>query len=139
MVRRVSGAPAPDGPHPVDVAVGIAIRGRGKSMGMSQESLADALGLTFQQVQKYEKGSNRISASKLFETARFLKAPIELFFRGVADAEIGEGFAVSDSETSVHAFLATSEGIELAQAFPRIAKAAARKRVVDLVRALADD
>ncbi len=138
MVSKGSKAVNLDGPHPVDIAVGIAIRLRRKSMGLSQEALAEALGLTFQQVQKYEKGSNRISASKLFETANFLKAPIELFFRGVADGEVGEGFATSDSEQMVQTFLGTREGIELAQAFPRITRASTRKRVADLVRALAE-
>lgn len=137
-MKNSSGSVERDGPHPVDVAVGAAIRLRRKSLGLSQEALADGLGVTFQQVQKYERGTNRISASRLFDTARFLKAPVELFFRSVGgDAE--EGQVVSDSEQSVHAFLATREGIELAQAFPKIGRPATMRRVLELVRSLTED
>ena len=138
MVRTSNRSIDNDGPHPVDAAVGIAIRLRRKSMGLSQEALADALGITFQQVQKYEKGTNRISASKLFDAARFLKAPIEAFFAQVDRQETAGGFAISDGEQSVHRFLSTREGIELAEAFPKIANSSARRRVVELVKALAD-
>src|SRR5215472_8542656 len=72
-------------PNPVDLHVGGRVRMRRKMLGISQERLADALGLTFQQVQKYERGANRISASKLYEIARFLSAPIAYFFEGLAD------------------------------------------------------
>ncbi len=139
MVTKRGRAADKDGPHPVDVSVGLAIRLRRKAMGLSQEALAEALDITFQQVQKYEKGSNRISASKLFEAAKFLKAPIELFFRGVADSEVGGGFEISNSEQSVQQFLLTPEGVALAQSFPRIIKASVRRRVLDLARTLAED
>jgi transcriptional regulator with XRE-family HTH domain len=113
---------------------------RRKMLGISQERLADALGLTFQQVQKYERGANRISASKLYETARFLSAPIAYFFEGLTDPTAA-GAAGPDqaSEQFVHDFLMTSEGLELAAAFPKIRRSRLRRRVLDLVRALSDD
>ena len=113
---------------------------RRKMLGVSQERLAEALGLTFQQVQKYERGANRISASKLYEIARFLSAPISYFFEGLSDPSLGGAASVADdgSEQHVHGFLMTSEGLELASAFPRINRSRLRRRILDLVRALAD-
>lgn len=112
---------------------------RRKFLGLSQETLATALDLTFQQVQKYERGANRISASKLYEIAVTLKVPIQYFFEGYGDAPVGEGFSESSSEKFVHGFLMTTEGIELAEAFPRIQSAKFRRRVLELVKTLADD
>ncbi|WP_031230837.1 helix-turn-helix domain-containing protein [Asticcacaulis sp. YBE204] len=123
-------------PNPIDVYVGERIRMRRKFLGLSQEALANSLGLTFQQVQKYERGSNRISASKLYQTARTLQAPISYFFEGV-DAEVHAETSVG--EASVHSFLATGEGIELAASFPRIESSRHRRRVLDLVKTLADE
>src|SRR3954468_2212863 len=100
-------------PNPVDLHVGARIRMRRKILGVSQERLADDLGLTFQQVQKYERGANRVSASKLYEIARSLKTSIAYFFEGLADpANPGEGD--DGGEQSVHDFLMTSEGLEMA-------------------------
>ena len=126
-------------PNPVDLHVGGRIRMRRKFLGMSQETLATALDLTFQQVQKYERGSNRISASKLYETAKTLKAPIAYFFEGYGETEGVEGFSESASEQFVHNFLMTTEGIELAEAFPRVPNAKLRRRVLELVRTLAEE
>lgn len=128
-----------EGPHLVDLHVGGRVRMRRKFLGMSQEVLAGAIDLTFQQVQKYERGSNRISASKLYEIAKVLKAPIAYFFEGLGEGERAEGFSESQSEQFVHSFLMTTEGIELAEAFPRIKNAKHRRRVLELVRALAED
>src|SRR4051812_35742412 len=127
-------------PDPVDLYVGGRIRMRRKMLGVSQERLAEALGLTFQQVQKYERGANRVSASKLYEIARFLSAPISYFFEGLSDPAAG-GAAGHDeaSEQFVHDFLMTSEGLELAAAFPRIRRSRLRRRVLDLVRAISED
>lgn len=133
---RTSGS---EGPHLVDLHVGARVRMRRKFLGMSQEVLAGAIDLTFQQVQKYERGSNRISASKLYEIAKVLKAPVAYFFEGLGEGEQSEGFSESQSEQFVHSFLMTTEGIELAEAFPRINNAKLRRRVLELVRALADD
>ena len=114
---------------------------RRKMLGVSQERLAEALGLTFQQVQKYERGANRISSSKLYEIARFLSAPIAYFFEGLGDPTAGASAAGLDdaSEQHVHGFLMTSEGLELAAAFPRISRSRLRRRILDLVRSLADE
>jgi transcriptional regulator with XRE-family HTH domain len=125
-------------PNPIDVHVGGRLRLRRKYLGLSQSDLADALGLTFQQVQKYERGSNRISASKLYEAAKYLKSPIAYFFEGIDEAA-SEGFGQSVSEIAVNTFMATAEGIELAQAFPRIKFGKHRRKILDLVRVLADE
>ena len=131
---------SPKSPNPVDLHVGGRVRMRRKMLGVSQERLAEALGLTFQQVQKYERGANRISASKLYEIARFLSAPIAYFFEGLGDPAVSGSVGADDaSEQHVHGFLMTSEGLELAAAFPRITRARLRRRILDLVRALADE
>lgn len=129
----------PAGPNPVDLHVGARVRMRRKFLGMSQEALAEMIDLTFQQVQKYERGSNRISASKLYEISKALKAPIAYFFEGYGEAESAEGFSESESEQFVHGFLMTTEGIELAEAFPRIRNTKYRRRILELVRTLAED
>lgn len=126
-------------PNPVDLHVGARVRMRRKFLGLSQEALAESIDLTFQQVQKYERGSNRISASKLYEIAKTLKAPIAYFFEGYGDSETLDGFSESESEQFVHGFLMTTEGIELAEAFPRIKNSKHRRKILDLVRALAED
>ena len=127
------------GPNPVDLHVGARVRMRRKFLGMSQEGLAETIALTFQQVQKYERGSNRISASKLWEIGKALKAPVAYFFEGYGENEAVEGFSESESEQFVHGFLMTTEGIELAEAFPRIKNAKHRRRILELVRALAEE
>ena len=126
------------GPNPVDLYVGSRIRLRRKFLGLSQTDLAEALGLTFQQVQKYERGSNRISASKLFETGKALKAPVAYFFDGYAGHQ-DKGFEESSKEQGVSAFLRISEGVEMAEAFPRVRSPKHRRSVLSLVRSLADD
>ncbi|MFT4089658.1 MAG: helix-turn-helix transcriptional regulator [Asticcacaulis sp.] len=126
-------------PNPVDLHVGARVRMRRKFLGLSQEGLAETIDLTFQQVQKYERGSNRISASKLYEIARALKAPVAYFFEGYGASDALEGFSESESEQFVHGFLMTTEGIELAEAFPRIKNSKHRRRLLELVRALAED
>lgn len=121
----------------IDAHVGSRVRMRRKFLGLSQTDVADALGLTFQQVQKYERGSNRISASKLYAAAQVLNVPVAHFFEGYDD-EVGTP-EVSKSERSVNNFLATAEGIEIAQAFPRIKSTKFRRKVAELVIVLADD
>ncbi|MCR5878762.1 helix-turn-helix domain-containing protein [Phenylobacterium sp. J367] len=128
----VTAVPTDPDAHPVDRHVGLRIRMRRKELGMSQDRLAEALGITFQQIQKYERGSNRVSASKLWETARALQAPINYFYEGLP--EEGETTAASGA----HAFLMTPEGLELAAAFPRITDPRVRRKVVELVRAMLD-
>src|SRR5260370_8973554 len=122
------------GPNPIDLHAGARIRMRRRMQGMSQEKLGDALGLTFQQVQKYERGYNRVSASKLYEIAASLKTPVAYFFEGLADpCKEGDDFGGrTSSEQTVHAFLMTSEGLELASLFPRAPPALLRRRLPDL-------
>ena len=127
-------------PNPVDLHVGSRIRLRRKILGVSQERLADALGLTFQQVQKYERGANRVSASKLYEIAATLQTQIAYFFEGLADpSAVQEGDAAPGAERLVQDFLMTPEGLELAGLFPRITRPRVRRRVLDLVRSMAED
>jgi transcriptional regulator with XRE-family HTH domain len=126
-------------PNPIDVHVGLQVRLRRKELKISQEKLAESLGLTFQQVQKYERGANRISASKLYEIARALHVPIGWFFEGLSDpVTAGNGGEESDAP-SAHGFLMSQEGIDLANLFPKIGHRRVRRRLVDLVRAMVDD
>ena len=127
------------GPNPVDVYVGARVRNRRKFLGLSQETLAAAIDLTFQQVQKYERGSNRISASKLHLIAKTLKVPMNYFFDGVPESDDEAAPGGSSMEQTAHDFLSTAEGVELAQYFPRVGNARARRKVLDLVRSLAED
>jgi transcriptional regulator with XRE-family HTH domain len=112
---------------------------RRKLLGVSQERLAEQLHLTFQQVQKYERGANRVSASKLYEIARALEAPVAYFFDGLADTAQSrlEGHDAIGGEY-VHDLVMTPEGMELAAVFPRIKRGRVRRRVLDLVKALAE-
>jgi transcriptional regulator with XRE-family HTH domain len=125
-------------PNPVDLHVGARVRMRRKLLGVSQERLAGALGLTFQQVQKYERGANRISASKLFEIARFLDVAPAYFFEGLSLEARGKGQKAAPAEQSLHEFLMTPEGVELASLLPRL-HSKYRRRVLELVRTLAED
>ena len=126
-------------PNPVDIHVGLQVRLRRKELKISQEKLAETLGLTFQQVQKYERGSNRISASKLYEIARTLRVPISWFFEGLSDPAEGRDESPQPEATShAHNFLLTQEGIDLANLFPRVQPRLVRRRLVELVRSLAD-
>jgi transcriptional regulator with XRE-family HTH domain len=132
--------------HPTDRHVGLRIRMRRKELRFSQEKLAQALGLTFQQVQKYERAANRISASKLWEVARVLRTNVAYFYEGLAGAPVPlrpDGEALSNGGTTrddaPETFLSTSEGAELATAFPRISRAHVRRQILELVHALAED
>jgi transcriptional regulator with XRE-family HTH domain len=114
---------------------------RRKFLGMSQEHLAEALGLTFQQVQKYERGANRVSASKLYDMAKILQVPVAFFFDGLANPLEGLGpdeVGIEADEAMQH-FLATSEGMELAELFPKIGRGRNRRQVLDLVRAMVEE
>ncbi len=128
-------------PNPVDLHVGGRIRMRRRLLGVSQELLADDLGLTFQQVQKYERGANRVSASKLYEVAKSLQTSIGYFFDGLNDPATAKADGVTDSgaELTIHDFLMTSEGLELAQLFPKIKKGGVRRRILDLARVMVED
>jgi transcriptional regulator with XRE-family HTH domain len=107
-------------------------------IGMSQERLGELLGLTFQQVQKYEKGMNRIGAGRLFDIARILGVSIDYFYEGLTGTA-SRGFSENDTSTPVMEFISTSEGLQLALAFLRIGDTKIRKHVLDLVKSLADE
>ncbi len=128
-------------PNPIDKHVGSRVRMRRVLIGMSQERLGGALGLTFQQVQKYEKGTNRIGASRLQQIAGVLSVPPAFFFEDMPasdGAATGSGFAEEGAGFVVD-FLSTAEGLMLNKAFVRIKEARVRKKIIDLVTALADD
>ena len=123
-------------PNPTDRHVGARVRMRRMMLSMSQEKLGDALGLTFQQVQKYEKGANRIGASRLQQIAHILQVPVSFFFEGapsVPGHQPPDGFADAPSPSYVSDFLATSDGLALTKAFMGIKDAKLRRRIVDLV------
>lgn len=127
-------------PNVVDLHVGGRVRMRRKMLGVSQEALAEALKLTFQQVQKYERGANRVSAGKLYEIAKILQVPVSFFFDGLADPMSPAAENVgAETERVVTAFLNTPEGLELAEMFPKIGRGRVRRQVLDLVRAMAED
>ncbi len=128
-----------DPSHPIDQHVGAKIRLRRRTLGITQEALAQMLGLTFQQVQKYERAGNRTSASRLYDLSRALKVPVSYFFDGYDDDDIDAGFTEIRPERAVRKFLMTTEGVELAEVFPRVRSAKLRRKVTDLVTALAGD
>ena len=127
-------------PNPVDKHVGSRVRMRRIMLGMSQEKLGELLGLTFQQVQKYEKGVNRIGAGRLFQVAHILGVPIDYFYEGVnGTSEGAPGFSEPGaSSPPVMEFLSSGEGLQLSLAFMKIKDPKVRKRVLDLVKSLSD-
>src|SRR5438105_14411911 len=137
MLRRL-GMIAKKAPNPIDRHVGSRVRMRRMMLGMSQEKLGDGLGLTFQQVQKYEKGTNRIGASRLQQISHILQVPVAFFFEGPPHVHgQSEGMKEAPSPAYVADFLATSEGLALTKAFMRIKEPKVRRRIVDLVKQIA--
>ena len=130
-------------PNPIDKHVGSRVRMRRMMLSMSQEKLGDALGLTFQQVQKYEKGTNRIGASRLQQISHILQVPVAFFFEGApslhTNSDGGVGIKDAPSPAYVSDFLATSEGLALTKAFTRIKEPKLRRRIVDLVEQIAGE
>ena len=124
-------------PNPIDRHVGLRIRMRRKELGISQERLADSIGLTFQQVQKYERAANRVSASKLWEMARALNTSIAYFYEGLSETPEAPGSNLP--RETVQDFLMTPEGLELASSFPKIAHGRVRRKILDLVRVMSED
>lgn len=127
-------------PNPIDIHVGSRVRMRRMLVSMSQEKLGDSLGLTFQQVQKYEKGTNRIGASRLFQISRVLGVPISFFYEGLTGD--GEGSEVDQAEVDQSVFeldmLSSLEGIQLNSAFFSISDSKVRKKILELVKALGE-
>ena len=127
-------------PNSIDVHVGSRVRLKRMMSGMSQEKLGETLGITFQQVQKYEKGTNRIGASRLQAIAGALQTPISFFFEDAPVAPpVGgaEGLAESADVSYVVDFLSTSEGLALNRAFLQIKDPTVRKQIIELVKTLA--
>jgi len=124
-------------PHPVDLHVGNRIRLRRMMMAMSQEKLADALGITFQQVQKYEKGTNRTSASRLVETARALQCPVGFFFEELPEVTAGATGGISEKLEELTKFAASADGVRLNRAFSAIQSAKVRRGLIDFAVELA--
>jgi len=128
-------------PNPIDKHVGSRVRMRRMMLGMSQEKLGDALGLTFQQVQKYEKGTNRIGASRLQQISHILQVPVAFFFEGAPTLHTHSDGGVKEAPSPAYVsdFLATSEGLALTKAFTRIKEPKLRRRIVDLVEQIAGE
>lgn len=132
----------PRKPNPIDIHVGGRIRLRRMMSGLSQEKLGEQMGLTFQQIQKYEKGANRVGASRLFQLAKVLEVPISYFFDDLETEHVRElqvGFAESKSQDFVLEFLNSREGLELNRAFVKIQDPQVRRRVIDLIRSLSEE
>jgi len=121
-------------PKPTDQHVGARMRARRLMLGMTLEKLAEALGLTYQQVQKYEKGANRIGASRLQAIAQALQVPVSFFFEGAPD---GGGEQRDAIPTYITDFVSTSDGLALAKAFQAIKRRELRRSIVALVEELA--
>jgi len=121
----------------IDKEIGGRVRMRRVSIGMSQEKLGDMLGLTFQQVQKYEKGMNRISVARLVEIARILGVDIDFFFDGIKPRKGEAGFADSSAPGYVADMMSTPEGLQLVRHFTGIKNPKVRKSIVQLVASLA--
>jgi transcriptional regulator with XRE-family HTH domain len=132
-------------PNPMDIHVGSRVRLRRMVIGMSQEKLGEKMSLTFQQIQKYEKGTNRIGASRLYQLSLILDVPVQFFFEdapvsmGTRATAAAGGFAESKTEAFLLDFLNSRDGLELNRAFVKITDPKVRKRVVELVRALSED
>jgi transcriptional regulator with XRE-family HTH domain len=129
-------------PNPIDIHVGSRVRLRRMLMGISQEKLGERLGLTFQQVQKYEKGVNRIGASRLFDLSHVLEVPIQFFYEGAPSNSgrpmMAPGFSEGPpADANILEFLSTREGLELNKAFAAITDQRTRRALIELARALA--
>lgn len=127
-------------PNPTDVHVGSRIRLRRNMLSMSQEKLGDMLGITFQQIQKYEKGTNRVGASRIQAISEILEVPVAFFFEDIpAHGAAPRGFSEDSSVTRAMDFVTSAEGLQLNRAFVRITDAKVRRRLIDLVKTLASE
>lgn len=129
------------GPNPIDIHVGSRVRLRRTMLGMSQEKLGESLGITFQQIQKYEKGANRVGASRLQEIAHVLNTPVSFFFEDAPSTgkTAGAGFSETESTNYVVDFLSSTEGLQLNRAFVKIKDPKVRRKIVEMVRALSGE
>ncbi len=122
--------------NPIDAHVGARVRLRRMALGVSQEKLGEWLGLTFQQIQKYEKGANRIGASRLFAISQRLGVPVQYFFEGLSEAQLSEDGRSAPGGDGLTDLLSSAEGFQLNAAFSRIEDAETRKKIVELVKTL---
>ena len=130
-------------PHPVDVYVGRRLRLKRTFLGLSQESVGKQIGVTFQQIQKYERGINRMGASRLYDFAKALGVQVAYFFEGfgdyVADDNVATGAAEPNAAGYEHETINNRETLEVMRAYYRIKNPAVRKRIIDLIKAMAAD
>ncbi|PZP84787.1 MAG: transcriptional regulator [Azospirillum brasilense] len=130
-------------PHPVDVHVGRRLRLKRTILGLSQEAVGKEIGVTFQQIQKYERGINRMGASRLYDFARALRVPISYFFEGFGDYANDELNAYALGEPAAqgyeHEQVNNRETLEVMRAYYRIKSPAVRKRIIELIKAMADE
>lgn len=124
-------------PNPIDIHVGARVRLRRLMLGLSQEKLGEGLGITFQQVQKYEKGTNRVGASRLQAISTILDVKPSFFFEGI-DSDQAPSSGAEIEVSGLNGFISSKEGVELNRAFAKIQDANTRKKIVALVRALAN-
>jgi transcriptional regulator with XRE-family HTH domain len=131
-----------EGPNPIDVHVGARVRLRRTLLGMSQEKLGDAIGLTFQQVQKYERGANRVGASRLYDLSRVLDVPVSFFFDDISPETAKAVQAETPEEAAAGRYepdpMMRRETLELVRAYYRIPDAQLRRRLFDLTKAIAN-
>lgn len=130
--------------HDIDGHVGRRLKQRRTIMGLSQEAVAKAVGITFQQVQKYEKGSNAMNANRLFEFSRFMNVPVAYFFDDFEQSTVTHNIVTGLAENPAIAFdrennASDRESLEVMKSFKRIKEPVIRKRLADLLRAVADD
>jgi transcriptional regulator with XRE-family HTH domain len=137
MTKHVNNQSKAKAHSPIDVEVGARIRTQRRVLGMSQSTLAEAMGVTFQQVQKYEKGTNRVGASRLLSVTNVLGVPVSYFFDSQSRDGTPDGLTGTGAEMELSTFLETDEGRDLNVAFARIARPALRRQVLSLVKAMA--
>lgn len=126
-------------PHPVDIHVGKRLRQRRTILGLSQEAIGNAIGVTFQQVQKYERGVNRMGSSRLYEFSKILTVPVAFFFEEM-EKNPSQGQGVAEEATPFeHEKMSSRETLEMVRAYYRITDPHVRKRVFELVKSLAED
>lgn len=129
---------APRSANPVDSHVGSKIRLRRQVLKMSQEKLGESLGVTFQQVQKYERGANRVGASRLYKLSQVLDVPIGFFFEGIAGADVVDSVAEGEQPPITYDFVNSPDGQELITAFARIKSDSVKRQIIELARSFAN-
>ena len=142
-VSEVPAVAASSQAHPVDVHVGRRLRLKRTIMGLSQETIGKAIGVTFQQIQKYERGINRMGASRLYDFAKALHVPVSYFFEGYGD-ELSEnsplyGMAESEAPAFEHEQISNRETMDIMRAYHKIKNPHVRKRIVDLIKSMAEE